>query len=538
MSHHGFDPERDRFGSATFASEHEIASTGLFDDGPDTLFLGFCGNRRLLYSGQGGLLLTAGARSGKLRDVLAYNVCQGIFDGTALILDMKGELAAISQNQTGARKHNIYWNPRGLHRLKSDRINPVSYIHKDSPSLVSDVKVFARNMIGRTGAPGAVYFENRARDYLEAVILTLVQIDDVLTLPRLYEVLNLIPGCGNEWLDFAFEMAESGIELCRSVEEEIASARKSEGGGFRGIMGELLSAFSALSDPVLMASVSPPYTFSLDKLCDSNARYHLYMMPPAEFISAWAPIIKAILVGAQIYKARQPSAPMQTWFLDECAQLKNFPLVVDLFSIGAGQGIRPWAVMQSGSQMKAIGPDAETIITSSAAVRQYFAVRDYRSAQTVSQMLGAQTLDYDDELQQGRAALAKRQAIQAAMFGADPLAEGMKLRHHASAAQHRARQQRPLRTPDEVLNMPSDQQFIFADGLSGAILAQRRPYYDQAFMAGNYHPNPYYPPADSVRIRTRFGHTTRRIITEPIPPEFAHYPQYSEGCWSYVEGFR
>lgn len=527
--------EIDRFGSAAFADERDIAAAGMFKQQPNSLLIGFWGKRPLFYSGQGGLLLTAGARGGKLKDVLAYNVCAGVCFSTMVILDMKGELAEISQDQTPDCKFNFYWNPAGLHGRPQHRINPVDYIHIDSPSLVSDIKVFCENMIPLSGSAGALYFEQRAREMLEGIVLTLVALDGVLMLSRLYEVLNLIPGGGDAWLNFAFEMSQSQFSIAGRIEEEIANSRGSSSNGFQGIMGELFKGFACLSDPQLMASVSPPFDFSMSQLCASDQAYQLYLMPPAEFIDAWAPMIKAIFVGGMIYKARAPQAPQQTWILDECAQLGAFPLVPKLFTYGAGIGIRPWAVFQSTYQMKALGPDAENIITSSAALRSYFAVRDIESASAVSRMLGVQTLEYDDEHMQARAEHAKRQALQTMLNGGDPLSAGLTYAHHKQEAQMQTKQHRLLRTPDEVLNMPPDKQFIFTDALQKPIYADRRAYFEQRFMAGRFHPNPYHPPLDKVRVKTRFGHAWRSVIRKPVPQRYAHYPQYADGTCSKIE---
>jgi type IV secretion system protein VirD4 len=115
-----------------------------------------------------------------------------------VILDMKGELAAISRDQTPDKKYCIYWNPMGLHGLARHRINPVDYLRADSPSLVSDAKVFCENMIASSGSAQAAYFEGRAREFLEGIVLTLVRIKGAVTLPDLYQILNLIPGGGEE----------------------------------------------------------------------------------------------------------------------------------------------------------------------------------------------------------------------------------------------------------------------------------------------------------------------------------------------------
>lgn len=54
-------------------------------------------------------------------------------------------------------------------------------------------------------------------------------------------------------------------------------------------------------------------------------------------------------------------------------------------------------------------------------------------------------------------------------------------------------------------------------------------------MARRFHPNPYHPPADRVRVKTLFGHAWRKVITSPTPQRFADYPQYQNGLWSWIE---
>ncbi|MCK5750349.1 MAG: type IV secretory system conjugative DNA transfer family protein, partial [Oricola sp.] len=473
------DNEEFRFGSAGFADAQAIARAGLYRQQPNSMFVGFFEGKPLWYSGAGGMLLTAGARGGKLRDILAYNLCFGIYTFSSIILDQKGELAALSQDQTPDGKFCFYWNAAALCGLPQHHINPVDYIRIDSPTLVSDVKVFCENMIALSGAANGVYFEQRAREFLEGIVLTVVRIDGVLTLPRLYHFINLIVSDSDGWLDFAFEMSESGFPISARVEEEIAASRKNPSNGFQGILGEIFKAFACLSDPLLMKSVSPPYDFSMAELCRSERAYQVYLMPPAEFVGPWAPVIKALLVAAMVYKSRAPQAPQQTWIIDECAQLGAFPLVPKLFTYGAGIGIRPWAVFQSAYQMNAMGPNAQNIITSSAALRSYFAVRDIESASAVSRMLGAQTLEYDDGHRQAEAELARREAMNALLNGEDPMSAGLRYAHYKKTSTMKTKQHRLLRTPDEILNMPPNRQFVFVDGLDKPVYAERKPYYEQ-----------------------------------------------------------
>ena len=530
------DNSQHMFGSADFSGPRDLRRAGMLRQTPSSLLVGYLGRHPIWYDGAGGLILVGGARSGKLRDILAYNICAGIHTPATVLLDPKGELSAIGQNQTPDRKFIIYWNPDGLHGLPMHRINPVDYLRAGSRTLFADTKVFCENMIPLSGSGNRDYFLGRAQEFLEAIVLTLVHLNGRATLKDIYAVINLIPGGGEEWLDFAYEMASSGIPICVRIEEEIATSRDDSTGGFRGIMGELFRAFACLSDPQLMASVSEPFDYKLSQLCESEQTYQLSLMPPAETIDVWSPVIKSFFVGAMIHKSRAPSAPRQTWIIDEAALLGRFPLLVKLFTFGAGIGIRPWAIFQSSYQMRALGKDAENIITSSAQLRSYFGVRDIETGTSVSKMIGAQTLEYFDGGQALRTQFAKRQAMHALLSGQDPMSAALQYAQAARESKTPQLKERALRTPDEIINTPADKQFIFTDDLPKPLYADRRAYFEQRFMDGRFHPSPYHPPRDRVRVKTFWGHAWRTVIVEPVPKRFAHYPQYQDGYWSRIGG--
>ena len=535
-----FDNERDRYGSAGFVDVDDRALYTFHIKTPDSAFIGFDEKGRPLYwSGMGGLLTLAGARSGKLTKLIAYNILDGMCAQNLILLDPKGEIAAISQLQIELLKYCYYWNPLYLHGLPGHKTNPVDFIRLDSPSLVADIKVFLKALITVSGSSNADYFEKRAREFVEAIILTLVHLEGTLTLPRLYDVINLIPMNNEAWLDFAFEMTEvTGYEIPSRIEAEIAASRDNESGGFRGILGEIFKAFAPLSDPMLMASVSPPFDFSFADLLDANRRFNMYLMPPLELIGEWASILKAILASAFIYKSRSPSAPRQTWILDEVPQLHGFDLAVKLYSIGAGMGIRPWGFGQTGSQLNKLAPNAQTEITASAAVQHYFGIRDLPTAEVLSRMLGSVTLEYDDAMQQARAERARKEALYNMFLGQDPVSAGLEYSYQNQVAQHRTKTKRALRTPDEILNTPNDRIYMMADGLPHPAEVYGRPYYGERALAGKFHPNPYHPPADRVQVQTMWGTRWRKVTNKPIPDRYADLPQYAYGKWSYIEGYK
>ena len=532
---HPFDNQTYRHGSAKFVREEELERAGLFLRTPTALYLGEINNRPIWYDGDGGALIVAGARTGKLRDILAYWICSGMCEAlTLLILDVKGELAAISQNQTPDGKYCLNWNPHGLHDLPRHRINPFGHLKWSSPTLFSDVKVAMQTLLPQLGGGNSRYFELNARRIAEALALTIIKVKCVLTFPDLYDaLLRLIEG-GERWKHFAYEMYCSGIPECRSVETEIHDARSDSSGGYKGIIGELQAALSCLSDPVLRDSVSAPFDADLSELTSGSRFWQFYMMCPPDMIEGWSPVIKSIFAAVKTLKTRAPNAPRQTWLLDEAARLYGFEDVPALFTDGAGIGIRPVAVFQDAAQMNDLAPNAERKISSSAAVQVFFGTRDLTSGTRVSNMIGDETLFYRDALTVSRAEHAFQQAVTSVLGGEDPFKAAFAFDQKRYEIDHENVQRRKLRNPDEVMRMRGDRMFLFIDGLSGPVYAERKAYWTRAFMAGRYHPNPYHPPTDRVRVQTRWGQRWRPVIVEPVPDEFADYPQYRSGLWSRI----
>ncbi|MCR9089225.1 MAG: type IV secretory system conjugative DNA transfer family protein [Rhodobacteraceae bacterium] len=529
-----------RYGSARFVDEAELEEAAYFTRTPTSIFIGFFRGRPLWWSGQAGICFTAGARAGKFRDVLAYTLCAGIHEGGHLVmLDPKAEGGYVSQNQTPDGKHCRFWNPLGLLGLPQDRLNPLSYLIWSSPSLFSDMKVTAEGLLMSSGSSNAVYFEHNARRYLEAIGIILTKLNKRLTFPDLYNATLALVRGDQTWLDLAYEMHCSGIPFVASVEEEIAAAREDSSGGFKGIVGEIQKAFSCLSDPVLLDSVSPPFDFDLADFCRETPLIQFYIQCPAELIAPWAPVIKSIFTGAMIHKSRKPSAPGQTWMLDECGQLGiegGFDLVPRMFTYGAGIGIRPVAVFQHEAQMNALGKDARNIIKSSAGLQISFGIRDLESAQVTSKTIGRETLHYDRPVSQRQAHLRARQILGSVLGGADPFRVARELEEQAYETNFREQLGRDVRTPDELLNAPANRMLIRGDGLTGPAWVERLAYYTVPWMAGLFHPNPSYPPYDRVEVQTRFGPRLYRVVVEPVPEIYAHLPQYRHGLWSRLEG--
>jgi len=538
-----FGNKSNPFGSSKMSGYRDIWRAGMFEQTPTSIFAGQYAGRDLWYSGAAGALLVGGARLGKLSSLLYRVLCRGAYDGGSLVyVDPRGEGACLSYLQVlkdGTAKSVVCVNPEGKHGLPQHTLNPTDYLRKDSRTLISDLKVFWENWLPDNGGKDGLFFSQRGRQVGEDLSLALINRDGTLILPELYRVINWLVAGGQRWIDFAYEhMHCSGIERLYDAEEAIAGMRQDRAGGFPGILGELEKSVGCLSDPLLSDQLKPPFDFQLKELCRDDHFTQLYLIVPVEMISIWAPVLKSIFVGAMIEKARRPQAPEQLWIIDECGNMGRFPLIPKMFTYGAGIGVKPYAVFQSVGQMAEIGPNAEQLITSSAGLQMYLPARDLKSARHVSDILGTETLDLEDDLTQVRANAKRTQLMAGILSGADPFAAFTEMAQLNYERSHTRQIARDVRKPDEVMRTERSGVYGICDGLQNPYYGQRTDYWLRRDMAGSFLPNPYYPPLGSVLLRTFWGMRRRKVITEPVPDHLSHLPQYQSGLMSYIEGHK
>ena len=537
--------EEFRFGSADWATGADVACAGLYDEpGP---VLGYVGSRPVMLDGDAPMITIGGAGSGKLRDLLAYSLCGVRLDDAVrpgwyapprmFINDPRGELAAISiGNQVRFGKVAYCINPFGLHGLPRHRLNPWDVIRPDSPTFHADVTLLVNDLIPLSGSSNAEYFELRARQWCESLVQDHARTFGTVTLPALYEMVNAIED-PDGWAVLEARMLRSDSSDVRRTAHEIRSKREDAAKEYSAIVGEMVKYLGFLGDPAIRETLSGS-DFSLEVLCERDC--NVYTMIPAEYAAQLAPMLRAIIGAAMLYKQRHPAAPRILFLIDEAATLGRFESLLRGYTYGRGMGIRVWSIWQDVGQIsRNFGRDALPGFLGSSQLRQFFGVRDLDTARMVSAMLGTQTLEYDPELEQARARMAQTRTIERLLGGDDPFDAGLEYAYQHQAAEHRIKQARPLLAPDEVLNLPDDQQILFISGRGlPPVLAEKYPYFTVPETAGGYLPNPYHPPLDSVRVATRSGMRRRPIITERVPDAFAHLPQYAGGEWSFVEGYR
>ncbi len=527
FDHSSFNEEH-RFGSGGFANEADIERAGLLLG--KGLPLGFVGERQLCLDADAPLISICGAGSGKTRDLLGYVMC-GANIGPLMVLDPRGELSAISLHTLApANVYGYYFNPMQMCSLPSHSCNLLDILDLSSPNFHADARFITEGIIPLPPGAKEPYFTLRARDWVEAILKARTEKNGSTSFPDLYDVINWIEGDGLAWADeLEFMLCSRFPEVRRTAAEMLAKQQDSQR-EFGSILGEIYAHLSFLSDPTLRRSLQGD-DFSVGDLVRADRTCRIHLNIPAEYLGLWSPIIRSFFTVAMLYKGRKPAARRVHLICDEAGQLGRFEALIRAFTYGRGAGIRTWALFQdTGQIIRNFEPSAIASFLGSAQVRQFFGVRDFQTAKLVSDMLGQQTLEYDDQRYQEEARRYRLQTLQNMFGGGDPFASAFEFEHYGHASQRKSKQARAVMSPNEILALPEDRQILFVSGQNiKPIIANKYPYFTRKEMAGRYLPNPYHPPSDRVKVMTHSGAAWASVIETPVPDYLSHFPQYSTG---------
>lgn len=322
------DYGENRFGSAQFIHPSQIRGAGLHEPSGG-LFAGFDERGKAIYpNDQSAILLVGGARSGKGNFITPWQI-DGAFRDHIISLDSKSQNGAIAGLQTDPRRKIINFAPRSG---DTDRINVLSHLKDDSPTLVSDTKLFVQSWLPFNGSEHAEYFIATGQRFQEAAALTLVEIHGETNLPELADVMSVFGGDSDLSLALEDRMAQSRHGIARQVALELTERRALDNpnaGGFTGAMGEVAKSFACMSDPQIRDAVSPPYDFCFSELTQAGALpYQVNIQEAMEFSAISAPVHRALFTSALIYKRRALGSRSQLWLLDEIGNIGPWPLAI------------------------------------------------------------------------------------------------------------------------------------------------------------------------------------------------------------------
>lgn len=467
------------YGSARWAGVEEIRKAGMTQSAG--VFLGLFEENYLRHEGPEHVLTFAPTRSGKGVGLVVPTLLS--WPASAVIHDIKGENWSLTAGWRSRFSHCLLFNPVDP---ASAAYNPLLEVRRGTHE-VRDVQNIADILVDPEGAlERRNHWEKTSHALLVGAILHVLYAGQDKTLCGVANFLS-DPACTFE---LTLQRMMSTPHLGDVTHPVVASAAREvmnkSDNERSGVLSTAMSFLGLYRDPTV-AEVTSRCDWRIADLISAEHPVSLYLVVPPSDISRTKPLIRLILnqIGRRLTESLDGSDGIERrhqllLMLDEFPALGRLDFFETALAFMAGYGLRAFLIAQSLNQIdKAYGQNHS--ILDNCHVRVTFATNDERTAKRISETLGTAT-----ELRAQRNYAGHRLAPW--------------LGHLMVSRQETAR---PLLTPGEVMQLPSDEAVVMVSGLA-PIRAKKIRYFADTNFQPRVLPAPELQPdryADSPAAR-------------------------------------
>ena len=348
----------------------------------------FTPNLELAYTDDRHLITFGPNGSGKSRRLLVPNLAR-LLDWSIIVIDPKGDLAAMTAAHRKARSQIVIINPFNVLELGSQGFNPVAALDQDDDDFPDDALGLAESLIRVRGSDP--HWSESAQDLIAALIMySRLEETNGGSLGQVRHNLGLPPD------EFVGLVAQ--IRLAARVHHMDELAAKI--GRFKEIAPEDREIKSVLataltqtrwldSRPMKADLEKPPFDFSVLKEKPTT----VYLTLPARRLgthSTWLRLMISSILQPLMKDTRKSKVPI-LFMLDEFAQLGHLPIIENNLALMRGYGIKLWTVFQDMSQGQDIYKDRWESFIGNTGVLQSFAPQDTTTAEYLSKRTGQAT---------------------------------------------------------------------------------------------------------------------------------------------------
>jgi len=457
------------YGSARWADADEVRQAGL--NQPAGVFLGQSYDQYLRHEGPEHVLTFAPTRSGKGVGLVVPTLLS--WPASAVIHDIKGENWSLTAGWRSRFSHCLLFNPTDL---ASAAYNPLLEVRRGAHE-VRDVQNIADILVDPEGAlERRNHWEKTSHALLVGAILHVLYAGQDKTLRGVVNFLS-DPACTFELTLHRMmttpHLGDAPHPVVASAAREVLNKSENERSG---VLSTAMSFLGLYRDPTV-AEVTSRCDWRIADLISAEHPVSLYLVVPPSDISRTKPLIRLILnqVGRRLTESLDGSDGIERrhkllLMLDEFPALGRLDFFETALAFMAGYGLRAFLISQSLNQIdKAYGQNHS--ILDNCHVRVTFATNDERTAKRISETLGTAT-----ELRAQRNYAGHRLAPW--------------LGHLMVSRQETAR---PLLTPGEVMQLPSDEAVVMLSGLA-PIRAKKLRYFTDANFQSRVLPAPRLQP--------------------------------------------
>ena len=445
------------YGSARWAGLEEVRTAGMTQS--TGVFLGLFEEHYLRHQGPEHVLTFAPTRSGKGVGLVVPTLLS--WPASAVIHDIKGENWSLTAGWRSRFSHCLLFNPVDP---ASAAYNPLLEVRRGTHE-VRDVQNIADILVDPEGAlERRNHWEKTSHALLVGAILHVLYAGQDKTLCGVANFLS-DPACTFELTLHRMmstpHLGDMTHPVVASAAREVMNKSDNERSG---VLSTAMSFLGLYRDPTV-AEVTSRCDWRIADLISAEHPVSLYLVVPPSDISRTKPLIRLILnqIGRRLTESLDGSDGIERkhqllLMLDEFPALGRLDFFETALAFMAGYGLRAFLIAQSLNQIdKAYGQNHS--ILDNCHVRVTFATNDERTAKRISETLGTAT-----ELRAQRNYAGHRLAPW--------------LGHLMVSRQETAR---PLLTPGEVMQLPSDEAVVMVSGLAPIRAKKIRYFIDTNF---------------------------------------------------------
>jgi type IV secretion system protein VirD4 len=454
------------YGSARWANADEIKKAGML--GPDGVVLGRLDSGYLRHDGPEHVLCFAPTRSGKGVGLVVPSLLT--WPGSCIVHDIKGENWGLTAGLRASFGRVLLFDPTNT---ASAAYNPLLEVRRGQWE-VRDVQNVADVLVDPEGSlERRNHWEKTSHSLLVGTILhvlyaetdkTLAGVASFLSDPRRPIETTLVAMMTTPHLG-----KQGPHPVVASAARELLNKSDNERSG---VLSTAMSFLGLYRDPVV-AQVTRRCDWRIADIAGDEKPTTLYLVVPPSDISRTKPLIRLILnqIGRRLTEDLNATTRRHRvlLMLDEFPALGRLDFFESALAFMAGYGLKSFLIAQSLNQIeKAYG--ANNSILDNCHVRVSFATNDERTAKRVSDALGTAT--------------EMRAMKNYAGHRLSPW-----LGHLMVSRQETAR---PLMTPGEIMQLPSDDEIVMAAGVR-PIRAKKARYFEDRRLARRILPAPAQP---------------------------------------------
>lgn len=436
-------------GDAKWAGEKDIVKAGLRSK--KGLLVGQTGRGYLIADGFQHVLLFAPTGSGKGVGFVIPNLL--FWDHSCIVHDIKLENYELT---SGYRKNTLgqktfLWNaasPIGITHC----YNPLDWIARELGQQVDDVQKIANLLL-----PEQEFWNNEARTLFTGVVLYLLAVPEKIT--SFGEVVRTLRS-DDVVYNLAVVLDTLGKQIHPVAYMNIAAFLQKADKERSGVISTLNSGLELWANPLIDAATATS-DFDFNKFKKEATTVYVGLTP--DNIDRLKPLMQIFYQQAAQIMTKHMPKPDETvgvlMMMDEFPTLGNMSIFKQGIAYFRGYKVRLFLIIQDTEQLKDIYEEAGmNSFLANATYRITFAANTYSTAEMISQIIGNKTV--------------KQISRNAPVFlDLNP----------ASRSKHISETQRALLLPQEVINLPSEQQIILIES-SPPIKTRKIFYYKDSFF--------------------------------------------------------